>query len=525
MQADAAHVLVSALAGAGVPTRRARRERVPAREVGVRARHWERAAAGARAAGFRFSALWAEARGRSLLLTVVLEYEGSYVALRTRAREGTPLSSIAGVYAAAARPERHAHDLFGLEFEGHPDPRRWTRHAAWGVDEFPLRGDFPTAGTTEAPTPADATYPFHAAQGAGVHEIPVGPVHAGVIEPGHFRFLAVGEDVLSLEERLGYVHKGIEKIAEGRDPTGLARLAARISGDSAVGHAWAACMAMERAAGITPPGRALALRGVLAEIERVINHMWDIAAICNDVAFPFPYYQLGLLVEQWRRVGAAAFGHRLLMDTVVPGGVSTEPGADASRAILDQCTVTRRELTQVWTIAQENASLHDRLASTGVLHPDDARALGAVGFVARASGQDFDVRRDAPYPPYDTLEVHAPCLPHGDVAARARVRHDECLESLRLIEALLSSLPDGELARPLPAPPEGAEGLGIVDGWRGEIVTHVRFARGGRIARFFPRDPSWLTWPTLERLIDGNIVPDFPVCNKSVNGSYSGHDL
>jgi len=335
----------------------------------------------------------------------------------------------------------------------------------------------------------------------------------------------VGEDVLNLEQRLGYVHKGVEKIAEGRDPAGVARLSARISGDTAVGHAWAACMAMEQAAGVTPPPRALALRAVLAEIERVVNHLWDIAAICNDVAFPFVYYQLGRLVEDWRRVNAAVFGNRLLMDTVLPGGVAADLSGEAVAGILGQVSTTRRELSAVWAIADDNASLHDRLAGTGVLAAGDARRLGAVGFVGRASGQDFDVRRDAPYAPYDALRVHSPCYTEGDVATRARVRHDEVLESLRLLESLLAALPDGAITASLRAPEAGAEGIGIVDGWRGEIVSYVRFDASERIARFFPRDPSWLTWPTLELLVHGNIVPDFPVCNKSVNGSYSGHDL
>lgn len=526
--ADAAYELRVAFKGAGVRMRVHRRSRLtPACEIGIRPRHWANAARAARAAGYRFSALWAEERGHSLLLTALLERAGEYVALRTRARIAAPsVPSIAKEFPASDRPERHARDLLGLEFEGHPDPRRWTRHQAWGESEYPLRRGFPVIGAAAAgPTPPDLGYPCVAAQGAGVFEIPVGPVHAGIIEPGHFRFQAVGEDILNLEERLGYVHKGIEKIGEGRDPDGLARLAGRISGDSAVAHAWAACMAMERAAGVSPPPRGLALRALLAERERVINHLWDIAAICNDVAFGFAYYQLGRLVEDWRRLNAAVFGHRLMLDVIVPGGLSTQLDGDAASRIVDQCAVTRREFESIWSILQENASLHDRLAATGVLAPQDAGDLGAVGFVGRASGHDFDVRRDAPYAPYDALEVNAPCLAFGDVAARARIRHDEILVSLDLIERLLAMYPDGAVRNDLIVPRGECEGLGIVDGWRGEIVTFVRFAADGRIARFFPRDPSWLTWPALERLIHGNIVPDFPVCNKSVNGSYSGQDL
>ncbi|MEC9340008.1 MAG: NADH-quinone oxidoreductase subunit C [Pseudomonadota bacterium] len=499
----------------------------PVHELGVSAGGWARAAGTAKAQGWRLASLWAEERGRSLLLTAIVENLGVYGALRTRARMSAPsLPSIALVYPLADRLERHARDLFGIEFDGHPDPRRWTRHQAWGAQEHPLRASFPAARhAVEGMTAPDAGYPFRAAQGAGVYEIPVGPVHAGIIEPGHFRFQAVGEEVLGLEERLGYVHKGIEKIAAGRDPAALARLAARISGDSPVAHGWAACMAVERAAGTEPPSRALRLRAVLAEVERVTNHLWDIAAVCNDVAFAFVYYQFGRVVEDWRRVNAEVFGHRLLMDTVVPGGVARDLSPGAAERIVAQCESTRRELTEIWGIAQENASLHDRLAAAGVLAPEDAKALGCVGYVGRASGQDFDVRRDAPYAPYDTVEILAPSFEHGDVAARVRVRHDEILVSLELIRRLLETLPDGAVRIDIQTPSAGAEGIGIVDGWRGEVVTYVRFAANGRVGRFFPRDPSWTTWPALERLIHGNIVPDFPVCNKSINGSYSGHDL
>ena len=242
--------LFTALRAAGLRFRARRHTSLaPAAEAGLRARHWRAAAGVLREQGWRLSALWVEEHARSLVLTLLAEHGGAYLALRTRAPAAMPtVPSIAGVFPAADRMERHAHDLFGLCFEGQPDARRWTRHQAWSAEQFPLRREFPLAGRPLEVTPPDRDYPCAVARGAGVHEIPVGPVHAGVIEPGHFRFLAVGEEVLNLEERLGYVHKGIEKIACDRDPAGLARLAARVSGDSAAAHGWAACMAMERAA-------------------------------------------------------------------------------------------------------------------------------------------------------------------------------------------------------------------------------------------------------------------------------------
>jgi Ni,Fe-hydrogenase III large subunit len=350
-------------------------------------------------------------------------------------------------------------------------------------------------------------------------------VHAGIIEPGHFRFQAMGEQVLNLEERLGYVHKGIEKIAEGRDPVGLARLAGRVSGDTTVAHAWAACLAMERAAGIEVPERALFLRALMCERERVANHLGDIGAILNDVAFTFGFYQFGRLREDWQRLSREAFGHRFMMDRVVPGGVAVDLDAALIPRMREQLPEFRRQLDKLMAIVNESPSVEDRLVTTGVLKPEYAKALGCLGYVGRASGVDLDVRRDAPYAPYDRLKVTVPAYHYGDVAARVRVRAEECRAAFELIEVLLDGLPAGSIRAAWRAPAAGSEGLGLVEGWRGEILTYVRFGEDGKIARFFPRDPSWTTWPAIELLIHDNIVPDFPVCNKSVNGSYSGHDL
>src|SRR5690606_37554419 len=268
----------------------------------------------------RWCAMWATPTETGHDVCCVLE-GGGYVVLRTHVAPDELLPSQTFVYPAADRPERHAHDLTGLRFSGQPDSRRWTRHQAWAEDEFPLRPEFPAAGRRDTPTPPDNDYPFARARGRGVLEIPVGPVHAGIIEPGHFRFQAVGETVLNLEERLGYVHKGIEKRAAGLDPAALARLAGRVSGDSTVAHAWAACQALERAVGLEVPPRALWLRAVMAERERVANHMGDIGAICNDVAFASAQYQFTRSREPFLRVNAAVFGPRRLPARTMPGGV------------------------------------------------------------------------------------------------------------------------------------------------------------------------------------------------------------
>jgi Ni,Fe-hydrogenase III large subunit len=487
---------------------------------------WGRLAQAAQKNNCRWAATWGEDAGEDLIINACFEKEGAYLLARTQIKRATPIApSHTPYYLAADRPERHMQDMFGIAFIDHPDSRRWTRHRAWKDSEFPLRKDFPAAGRPLAQTPPNDNYHFLFAYGSGVYEIPVGPVHAGIIEPGHFRFQAVGETVLNLEERLGYVHKGIEKIAEGRDAAGLARLAGRVSGDSTVAHAWAACMAMEKAAGIDVPPRALSLRAIMAERERVANHLGDIGAICNDVAFSFAFYQFGRLREIWQRVSHETFGHRFMMDRVIPGGVATDISEQNMHAMRNQIAALRKELPGLYQILDDLPSLEDRFDTAGYLSPDTAKTFGALGYVGRASGLAFDARKDAPYLPYQGMNVDVPVLTQGDVAARVEVRALEILASLSLIENLIEQLPGGPICAEWQSPQAGAEGLGMVESFRGEILTHVRFGNGGKIARYFPRDPSWLTWPTLEKLVRDNIVPDFPVCNKSVNGSYSGHDL
>jgi Ni,Fe-hydrogenase III large subunit len=498
----------------------------PAHLVAVQAEGWGRLGSEASAWGCRWVAGWGEDVVDAIRISACFEKAGAYLVARTAVPRASPaLPSHASAYPGADRPERHLRDMLGVVFTDHPDARRWTRHQAWKDSEYPLRRDFPAGGRPPAQTPADHQYNFLLAHGSGVYEIPVGPVHAGVIEPGHFRFQAVGETVLNLEERLGYVHKGIEKIAEGRDAAGLARLAGRVSGDCTVAHAWAACMAMEKAAGVEVPQRALWLRALMCERERVANHLGDMGAMLNDIAFAFGFIQFARLREQWQRLSGEAFGHRFMMDRIVPGGVAADLEERLIAPMRDEPGALRKQVGRLMAVINDLPSVADRVRGTGVLKPEYAKALGCVGYVGRASGVNFDVRRDAAYPPYDRLKVAVPLHHYGDVNARARTRLEEITASLDLIEALLAGLPAGPVRTVWKHPAAGAEGLGLVEGWRGEIMTFVRFGEDGRIARFFPRDPSWTTWPALELLIHDNIVPDFPVCNKSVNGSYSGHDL
>jgi Ni,Fe-hydrogenase III large subunit/Ni,Fe-hydrogenase III component G len=502
----------------------------PAQLILVRPEDWGRLGQEAKAWACRWVAGWGEDIGEdgseSIRVNACFEKAGDYLVARTAVARAAPtLSSHTASYPGADRPERHIRDMLGVVYSDHPDARRWTRHQAWKDSEFPLCRDFPAAGHPPAQTAADHQYSFLLAQGSGVYEIPVGPVHAGIIEPGHFRFQAVGETVLRLEERLGYTHKGIEKIAEGRDAEGLARLAGRVSGDSTVAHAWAACMAMEKAAGLQLPPRALWLRALMCERERVANHVGDIGAMLNDIAFAFGFYQFARLREDWQRVSREAFGHRFMMDCIVPGGVAKDLDPRFIAAMRGEADALRKQIGRLMAIINDLPSVADRVRGTGVLKPELAHALGCVGYVGRASGMDLDVRRDAPYAPYGQLKFKVPLHHYGDVNARARTRLEEAAASFDLIESLLAGLPEGPIRVGWTHPAAGAEGIGLIEGWRGEIMSFVRFGADGRIARFFPRDPSWTTWPALELLIHDNIVPDFPVCNKSVNASYSGQDL
>jgi Ni,Fe-hydrogenase III large subunit/Ni,Fe-hydrogenase III component G len=493
----------------------------------IEAKHWGSAAQLAQRHGARWAAVWADERGDQFHVYASLQYASAYVLLQTEVAVAEPvLPSQAPYYLAADRPERHVQDMFGIRFSDHPEQlKRWTRHQAWDADSYPLRSSFPAHGFAIGVTPPDNDYPFLKAHGDSVYEVPVGPIHAGIIEPGHFRFLAIGETVLNLEQRFGYVHKGIEKIAVGRDPDGLARLAGRVSGDTTVAHTWAACMAMENAAGLKIPARAQYIRAVLAERERIINHLWDMAALCNDVAFAFGFYQFGRLREYWLRENTAFFGHRLMMDCIVPGGVRCDLSPEGAAHSVQTLTALGAELNELMTIIDNNSSLEDRFLHAGKFSPEQAAALGALGFVGRASGQTFDVRKTVPYAPYDHLGVDVPVESNGDVAARFWVRYKELRAAMRLMKQLLRQLPESELRAAWQTPQADAESMAAVEGWRGEVLCFVRFAANNRIARYYPRDPSIINWPALEKIQLDNIVPDFPVCNKSVNGSYSGQDL
>ena len=495
-------------------------------QLGLNPKDWGFATQIAAQHKLRWSAIWGDHQPPQIIIKSLFFGADGHLLLQTEVSEDSPeLPSQAEFFMAASRPERYLHDMFGVRFPDNVDQRRWIRHQAWAETDFPLRQTFPVAGNPVENTAPDKDYPFTPVDGEGVYEIPVGPVHAGIIEPGHFRFQAMGETILRLEERLGYVHKGIEKIAVGRDLEGLIRLAGRVSGDSTVAHSWAACQAVERALDIEPSQRALMLRAIFSERERIANHLGDMGAICNDVGFAFANYQMSRLRELWQRQNQALFGHRLLMDLLTPGGVMADLSTADAANMQQEINQLRSEVEELLPLLLEYPSLQDRLRDYAIFSPEDAQRLGAVGYVGRASNLQDDLRRDAPYAPYQSLEVTVPAFSVGDITKRLRVRGEEILVSLGLLETIIKQLPEGPLTVSYELPVQEVEGLGLVEGWRGETLAYLRLDGEGKVLRYFPRDPSWLTWQALEMMLDGVIVPDFPVCNKSVNGSYSGHDL
>ncbi|PIO96884.1 NADH-quinone oxidoreductase subunit C [Pleomorphomonas carboxyditropha] len=504
-------------------------EQKPWPRITVDADTWRQATLAIAAGNATLAGLWAEPG--AVHMAVLDDEDGALMVLTLAAPDGR-FPSVGLTHPPAQRLERAIADLHGLIPEGMPDDRRWLDHDRWGV-RAPL-------GAADK-VPADgAPYPFLKAEGPPLHQIAVGPVHAGIIEPGHFRFSANGEIVVRLEERLGYVHKGIEGLLADTTLEAAAKVVARVSGDSTVAYSLAFARAAEAALGVAVPQRAVWLRALMAELERLANHLGDIGAICNDAAFALMLAHCGMLREEVLRASKVAFGHRLMMDRIVPAGVASDLSDAAPIKALT--ARIRQRFPRLVELYDNTASLQNRTVATGHLTPELARRFGTGGPVGRASGRAFDARKAPGYPPYGDLDFKMATREDGDVDARIWVRIDEVYESLELIEQIVDRLPAGPIAYPLaPAlrerrvpqagglahePRDSAtEGLAMVEGFRGDVLVWLRTDETGRVLRGAVRDPSVFQWPLLEAAIEGNIVADFPLCNKSFNCSYSGHDL
>ncbi|APA97923.1 hydrogenase large subunit [Nocardia seriolae] len=425
------------------------------------------------------------------------------------------LPSMAYMSFPAGRFEREMLDLYGIGLRGHPRPRRLVRHAHWPDDWHPMRADAPPAPPEFG---GSGELRFLTVGGEGVYEIPVGPVHAGLIEPGHFRFSVVGETVVRLKARLWYVHRGLERLFHGRSATGATELAERVSGDSSAAHALAHCLAVEEACGIAVSEPAQRLRALLVELERLYNHAADVGALANDVGFGLANAHALRLREELLRINAAVNGNRLLRGAIRPGGVTLRELPDPARL----ATITAA-LAEVTALTLHNGVVYDRFEGTGVLSADDARALGCLGGPARASGLITDARLDHPVVELPVEEIRGT---GGDVLARYTQRRDEFAASVALITDIVVNHRGATefTAEPGSAPRVGS-GVGIVEGWRGTIVHRVEVDDSDRLTRAKIVDPSWFNWPALPVAMSETIVPDFPLVNKSFNLSYAGNDL
>lgn len=485
--------------------------------IDVDADGWRRAILAATQGRATLAGLWSDGHAVHMAL---IEEPVSEVLVVSLTCIGRRFPSVALSHPPALRLERTIADIYGLTPDDAPDPRPWLDHGRWGMTH-------PLGDRRERPADGIA-YAFHPAEGAPLHQIPVGPVHAGIIEPGHFRFTANGETVVRLEERLGYVHKGVDALMIKASIARASKLAARVSGDSTVAYGIAFARAVEAALDIVVPDRAHWLRTIMAELERLANHFGDIGAICNDASFSLMHAHCGALRERVLRCAHACFGHRLMMDRVVPGGVAQDLGDDHTPKLLALLADIRSSFPELVELYDNTASLQDRTVTTGILTPELTRQYGAGGYVGRASGRPFDARRAPGYPPYAALQFDIPVRSEGDVDARVWIRIDEVSQSLSIIDQCLGRLPKGStrIEPVLHATASGPrEGIALVEGFRGDILAWVRIARDGTIDHCHLRDPSWFQWPLLEAVIEGNIVADFPLCNKSFNCSYSGHDL
>lgn len=445
-----------------------------------------------------------------------------FVILRASIPAAQPqFTSLTNAIPAVNWQEREVQDMFGLRLIGHPNPRRCALHDDW-PKVFPLRKDF-DLHTTLPPFEGERHH-FRKVEGEGVFQVPVGPVHAGIIEPGHFLFSVAGEPVLYLQLRLFYTHKGTEKLLEHLPVQKGLIVAESISGDSSFAHATAFCHAVERASNVEAPVRARSIRSICLELERIYNHIADIGAIATDVAFAVANAHAMRLKERVLRLNEELTGNRLLRGMAALGGVRRDWNQEQLQKLSDTLHALQPEFESLVALIHASSSTRDRLESTGVLTPKTASDLGITGIAGRASGFDHDLRRDFPHAAYTGLTINVPVFTAGDVLHRMKVRIAEVRESLRIIAELVSKLPSGPVRAAMPPLPPDQVALGYVEGWRGEIFHWIHTGPDERLLRCKIKDPSLQNWPALSEAILGNIVPDFPVINKSFNLSYSGND-
>lgn len=470
------------------------------------------------ASGFRLALIAAHDDRESLRVVYVFTSGPPDQRLELTVRldaESPHVPTLSDVSFPASRFEREIYDTFGIIPDGHPFFRPLVRHSHWPELWYPMRHD---AGPAPEMSYNGASYPFIEVQGAGVYEIPVGPVHAGLIEPGHFRFSVVGESILKMTARLWFVHRGVERMFQGVDARSGVEIAERISGDTAVGHNLAYCAAVEEAQGIDVSPDARVIRSVLLELERIYNHVGDIGAMCGDVSFGVAHARAMVIRENLLRLNESVTGHRLLRGSIFPG-VSSVQRLPKDAELND----IAGEFNQLIEFIDSNSVVTDRFEGTGALSARDAEAIGTLGVVARASGHHVDARYAHPYVSSGSA-YRMISQSRGDVLARFAQRVDELRNSLELIREFTSLSPRLEIIE-TQSRTGTASGVGIVEGWRGSIVNRVELDSSGFVTRCSIADPSFFNWPAVSTSLTDTIVPDFPLVNKSFNLSYAGNDL
>jgi Ni,Fe-hydrogenase III large subunit/Ni,Fe-hydrogenase III component G len=429
---------------------------------------------------------------------------------------GGPLNSISLQVPAAAWYERELHDQYGIEIVGHPDLRPLIFHDHWPGGVYPM-----IDSTDDVPW-SKREYRFLQVQGDGIAEVAVGPVHAGVIEPGHFRFSVVGDTVLHLELRHFYTHKGTEKLFEGTPVNAGAMIAESVSGDNCFAHAVCYSQAVEKAYRIDIPPRASAIRMIGLEFERLVAHISDVGGLCTDVGFSVAAASATSIKEFLLQASSRCCGTRYWRGITVPGGLRFDLPPDKLGELGRAVSQASREFADLAHLVLETPSIQNRFETAGVLGKEVARDLAVVGPVARASGMDCDVRRDHPYGYYEKFRFEVPVTHYGDVMARARVRIAEAAASSRLIQDAIGVLPSGAVLVPVQTQGE-VQSSSAVESPRGELYYWVE-ARDGFLTRCHIKSPSFQNWPAMPFAVAGNIIADFPLINKSFNLSYSGCD-
>ncbi|NTW27101.1 MAG: hypothetical protein HGA36_02130 [Candidatus Moranbacteria bacterium] len=446
---------------------------------------------------------------------------GQWFKLSAALPENDPTyQSLTATIMAAHWYERYVQDMFGVVAVGHPDPRRLVHHENIPLGTHPLRKDFAWNAKLEK---ANVLYPMHHIKGEGIFEIPVGPIHAGIIEPGHFRFNVAGERILTLEGKLFFTHKGVEKLLEGKTPKAALPFIEGISGDMAASHALAYVQAVETIAACKVPERAQMLRALVCELERLTMHIHDLANIGGmGTGYSFIAANGFRIKERMMRLSDVIFGNRFWKDMIVLGGVAKDIDDVRLEKILSIAKAAHSEMLKIVTQALASDGFLDRLQTTGVLPLEVAKAFGALGIAARGSGLDRDVRRDHAYGAYQKFPFSVVIKKKGDVHSRYLVRIEEMQETINLIEKLIGNMAKGEISTNIDI--KDGFAVGAVESWRGEILLALEI-KNGAIERCFPRDPSFCNWALFGIMGPGNIVPDFPLINKSLNLSYSGTDL